>query len=126
MEVPAHIALLLNSLSRFNPVVSAGSDSHCVRFEHGEKAAKLTWPTQVAEVFFDFMKDGEIVLSESVEYYDDETRSEQAEDVARVLLNFLLHEVRVVQSGAFLKHKELQSCRGGEWLSIFRLRPSEV
>jgi hypothetical protein len=65
------------------------------------------------------MKGGQLLLAESVECYENETGPEQAEDVVRIVENFLLNEVKVAESGTFLKRKELQSLRGGKWLSVF-------
>jgi hypothetical protein len=119
MEPPPHIAQLLDTLAEFNPVVSVEESAHRLRFERDTKLVAVLWPNHVGEVFFEFMKSGELLLAESVEYYENETGPEQAADVAQIVQNFLLNEVKVAESGQILKHKVLQSYRSGKWLSVF-------
>ena len=119
MELTPHIIQLLKALAQFDPVVVEEEDAHRLRFERDTKVTEILWPRRVGEIFFDFIKGGEVLLAESIEYYQNETQLQQAEDVARVTRNFLLNEVKVVQSGPLLKRRELQSYRSGKWLSVF-------
>jgi len=119
MERPSHIEQLLKSLAQFQPVVAAEQDARRLRFQSGRKVVVVLWPNQVGEVFFDFMQDTEVLKAESVEYYAAEDQVQQAEDIARVVRNFLLNEVRVAELGVLLKRTELQCNRGGMWMSVF-------
>jgi len=119
MEQPSHIDTLLKSLARFNPEVAAEEDAYRLQFERDTKIVTVLWPKHVCEVFLDFTKDGELLLAESVEYYENENGPEQAQDIARIAQNFLLNEVKLAESGRFLKRTELQSFRGGKWQSVF-------
>ena len=120
MGHPQHIEQLLSALARFKPIVVEERDAYRLRFESDLKLVTVLWPNHVGEVFFDFSKTGELLLAESVEYYENETKSEQAEDIACIVQNFLLNEVKVVESGRLLKRQELQSYRSGGWWSVFK------
>ena len=119
MELPPYITLLVKSLSQFSPTLKAQKDAHEMQFERSPKAVTVLWPNQVGEVFFDFMEDGELLLSQSVEYYGDEIGAEEATDVARTVENFLLNEIRVTEVGWFPKRTELQYLCGEKWRSVF-------
>jgi hypothetical protein len=116
---PAHIALLLKSLTQHNQAVTAEENAYRLRFNRDSKLVEVLWPNQGNEVFFDFMNREELLFSESVEYYENETGLQQAEDIARVVQNFLIDEVKVAEAGLLLKRRELQSYRSGKWLSVF-------
>ena len=120
MEPPAHIAHLLNGLTQFNPTLAVDPSAYRLDVESGTKKVTVLWPSEAGEVFFDFHKDGQVLLSESVEYYEGEPQDDQAEDISRVVMNFLLNEVRVVHVGRLLKRHELQSNQSGRWLSVFQ------
>jgi hypothetical protein len=119
MELPPYITLLVKSLSPFSPNLNAQKDAHEMHFERSPKTVTVLWPNQVGEVFFDFMADGELLLSQSVEYYGDEIGAEEATDVARTVENFLLNEIRVTEVGWFPKRTELQYLYGEKWRSVF-------
>ena len=119
MELPSHIATLLKSLAQFDSDVAADEQAHRLQFECDTKSVKVLWPKHSTEIFLDFTKGGELLLAESVEYYENETGPEQAQDIALIAQNFLLNEVKVADSGTFLKRRELQSFRSGQWLSVF-------
>jgi len=119
MELPPYIALLVKTLSPFSPTFEAQKDAHEMRFQRRPKAVTVLWPNQIGEVFFDFMADGELLLSQSVEYYGDEIGAEEATDVARTVENFLLNEIRVTEVGWFPKRTELQYLCGEKWRSVF-------
>ncbi len=119
MKHPAYIVRLLKSLAQHNPAVSAEENAYRLRFARDLKLVEILWPNQGSEVFFDFMNSEELLFSESIEYYEKETGMEQAEDVARVVQNFLLNEVKVAEAGLLLRRRELQSYRSGKWLSVF-------
>ena len=120
MESPSHIGTLLKILARFNPEAVAEDDAYRLKFENDAKTVNVIWPTEASEVFFDFTMGGELLLAESVEYYENETELEQTQDVASIVQNFLVNEVKLAESGTFLRRKELQSFRGGKWLSVFK------
>ena len=119
MDLPPYIALLVKSLSPFSPTLNAQNDAHEIQFERSPKAVTVLWPNQVGEVFFDFREDGELLLSQSVEYYGDEIGAEEAADVARTVENFLLNEIRVTEVGWFPRRTELQYLCGEKWRSVF-------
>ena len=73
MEPPAHIETLIKHLAQFNPEQNAGDSAYRLRFERELKMIEVLWPMQGGEVFLDFMKSGELLLAESVEYYDSQT-----------------------------------------------------
>ena len=120
MEPPSHIAQLLNSLASFTTTVAHEAGAHRFHVQHGVKSVVVLWPSELGEVFFDFINEGQVLLAESVEYYEAESPVGQAEDVAKVIGNFLLNEVKVCQSGVLLKRQELQAYRGGKWQSVFQ------
>ena len=120
MELPAHIAHLLNELTQFMPKVAAKESANRVEVEDKKKRVEVLWPNHAGEVFFDFVEEGLVLLSESVEYYDEEAKNEQAEEIAEVVRRFLLHEVRVTSVGHIFKRQELQINQDGRWLYIFQ------
>ncbi len=119
MDLPPYIALLVKSLSSFSPTLKAQDEAYEMQCERSPKAVTVLWPNQVGEVFFDFMEDGELLFSQSVEHYGDEVGAEEATDVARTVENFLLSEIRVTEVGWFPKRKELQYLCGEKWRSVF-------
>jgi len=126
MEQPRHIASLLSSLAEFDIEVTVAKGAHRVRVQRGSKATEVLWPQGLTEVFLGFTIDGRAVYSDSAEFYEGESQLEQVEGVARVVRNYLLHEVKVMQSGSLLKRKELHSFRDGQWQSIFLSQSDEA
>jgi hypothetical protein len=119
MDMPPYIDLVIKSLSQFSPTIKAQNDAHQMQFERSQKAVTVLWPNYVGEVFFDFHKDGELLFAQSVEYYGDEVGEEEAADVARVVENFFLNDIRIAELGWFPKRRELQYQQGGKWRSVF-------
>lgn len=120
MDEPAQIRQLVEALADFTPSLSVEKGAHRLAVKHHAKSVVVVWPHSLGEVCFDFLEDGEVLLAESVEYYDEEPPAVQAQDVAQVIRNFLLNETRVVAVGTLLKRQELQCCNGGNWVSVFR------
>lgn len=106
------------ALRRFAPSVKLEEEAYRVTVEVGCKRVEVLWPKN-AEVFFRFEDEGVVLLAESLEYYEGESRPEQLEDVARVVENFLVNATRVTVVGTFLRRTELQYCKDGCWRPIW-------
>lgn len=117
---------LLEVLADFEPALSVENGAHRIAATKHPKSALVVWPYSLAEVFLDFSDHGEVVFSESVEYYDEEPREEQLKDIARVLRNFLLNETRVSTVGRLLSRSELQFRQGDKWISVFQSSANET
>jgi hypothetical protein len=117
---------LLETLAEFEPTLVAGKDTYRVYATHHAKGVLVVWPHLLSEVFIDFSDRGEVVFSESVEYYDGEPREEQLRDIAQVLRNFFLNETRVASVGRMLRRTELQFCCANRWVSVFQSGGNET
>jgi hypothetical protein len=120
VDGPAFAKQLLEALAAFEPALSTENGAYRVLAKYEAKGAVVIWPYPLAEVFLEFVEGGEVVLSESVEYYAAEPPAEQLKDIAQVLRNFFLNETRVATVGAVLKRSELQFRRGEKWVSVLR------
>jgi hypothetical protein len=120
MDGSAHIKLLVDALAEFSPSQSVDGGVHRLAVTYEAKSVVVVWPQSLGEVYFDFLESGEVLLAESVEYYDEEPPAEQAQDIAQVVRNFLLNETRLVAVGRLLKRQELQHRNQGTWVSVFR------
>ena len=110
----------MQALSEFAPTMEVVSGAYEIFAAHGPKLVKLGWPVGIAsEVYFDFIENGDVILSESVEYYEGELAPEQIADVARTVANFLLHPTKLVEFGRFFTRKQLQYQEGLQWKSVF-------
>jgi hypothetical protein len=117
---------VLETLREFEPTLVAGNEAYRVSATHQAKGALVVWPLLVSEVFIDFSDRGEVVFSESIEYYDEEPREEQLRDIAQVLRNFFLNETRVASVGRLLRRTELQFRSANEWFSVFQSGANET
>jgi hypothetical protein len=110
---------LCAALADFGPSLSFDKSAFRVVARKDSKSVLVLWPHPVAEVFLDFVDGGQTVLSESVEYYDAEQVTEQVQDVAQAIRNFLLNETRVAVVGRLFRRSELQLRLGDGWISVF-------
>jgi hypothetical protein len=117
---------LLEALANFEPTLTAGNEAYRVSATHHAKHALMVWPLLLSEVFIDFSERGEVVFSESVEYYDKEPREEQLRDIAQVLRNFFLNETRIATVGGLLRRTELQFHLADQWVSVFQSGADET
>lgn len=67
----------------------------------------------------DLFEDDREIFDDWLEYYEDESLQEQAQDIARIIGNYLRNETRLIVAGWWLRRSELQFLREGKWTSIY-------
>jgi len=110
---------LCSALKEFSVQLSCSGEAYTLKAAISEKSIKVTWPLPLREVFFDFVENGKVIFSESVEFYENETQKEMREYLIYVVKRFLNLATRIESIGRFPKRTELQVKDSEKWSSIF-------
>ena len=107
------------ALKEFSVQLSCSGETYTLKAAISEKSIKVTWPHPLMEVFFDFVEHGNVIFSESVEFYENETQNELRDYLIYVVKRFFNLPTRIESIGRFPKRKELQVKESEQWSSIF-------
>ncbi len=110
---------LLESLKDFSVTIDIEGDAYKLTAQDDSKHILVTWPYPLMEVWFDFTDGGQVIKTESIEFYDGEPVSELFDYVTYIIKNYLNHPTRIETTGRFLKIQELQINTKGQWVNVF-------
>lgn len=110
---------IVESLKEYSAAITCENQSYKVTVNNDIKSITITWPYPLMEVFFDFAANKEIIMSESIEFYENETGEDLCDYIIKITKRFFNLPVRVETLGKILKRKELQVYQNSEWCSIY-------
>jgi hypothetical protein len=110
---------IIDSLKEYSAVITCEKQSYKVTANNDIKNITITWPYPLMEVFFDFAENKEIIMSESIEFYENETEEDLRDYIVNITKRFFNLPVRIETLGKLLKRKELQVYQNSEWCSIY-------
>ncbi len=110
---------LSKTLSDYSVSITWEKQAYKLNAFKGSKRISITWPYPLMEVFFDFVENDKKIMSESIEFYGNETQDEFCDYIIYIASRFFNFPSRLETVGRFPKRKELQVNQNNEWCSIF-------
>ena len=120
MERDTAVENELNSaLKEFSVQLTCSGEAYTLKAAKSEKSIEINWPHPLMEVFFDFVENGNVIFSESIEFYENETQKELRDYLIYVVKRFFNLPTRIESIGRLPKRTELQVKESEQWSSIF-------
>ena len=110
---------LKESLKEYSPTIILKYDAYTLNATKNTKSVSITWPYPLMEVYFDFIENNKKIMSESIEFYDNETQKEFSDYIVYLIKRYFTLSTRVETLGSLLKRKELQVKINNEWHPIY-------
>jgi hypothetical protein len=93
---------LLDFLDGYSSNLSWENESYKLIVFKSEKTVEITWPYPINEVYFDFFENENKIFTEWVEFYADESLSEQCKHISYIAKRYLDLPCRIDTSGKLL------------------------
>ena len=108
-----------DSLKEYEPSIHLVNDAYSLNVSKDTKCVTITWSYPLMEVYFYFVENNEKIMSESLEFYENETQKEFSDYIIYVVIRYFTLPTRVETLGTLLKRKELQVKEDNEWKCIY-------
>jgi len=110
---------LKSALKEFSVILNWSGEAYTLKATKSQKTIEVTWPFPLMEVYFDFVENGNVAFSESIEFYENETQTDLRDYLVYVVQRFFNLPTRIETIGRFPKRTELQVKESEQWSNIF-------